>query len=76
MNKSLPTTLAILLTSVMLATPALAQQNDLPAVHKTGDVEYLSGGVGSSELAAVKKAAPQWPLVLEFAMLPEMFCSA
>jgi hypothetical protein len=63
--------LAMLIFSVALAAPAFAQQNDLPAVHKAGDVEYLSGGVGSSELAAVKKAAPQWPLALEFAAKDE-----
>lgn len=67
MMKSFPRILAALILGAGLATPAFAQQNDLPAVHKAGNIEYLSGGVGSSELAAVKKAAPQWPLVMEFA---------
>lgn len=67
MMKSFPHILAALILGAALATPAFAQQSALPAVHKAGNIEYLSGGVGSSELAAVKKAAPQWPLVMEFA---------
>lgn len=64
-------TLAMLMAASLLAGPAGAQTSDLPAIHKSGEIEYLSGGVGSSELAAVRKAAPQWPVILEFAAKDE-----
>lgn len=69
--KSFPHILAALILGAAFTAPTFAQTNDLPAVHKAGNIEYLSGGVGSSELAAVKKAAPQWPLVMEFAAKDE-----
>jgi hypothetical protein len=39
----------------------------LPDVHRTGPVEYLSGGVGLDESRAIESAGRQWPLTLEFA---------
>jgi len=40
---------------------------ELPPVHKSGTVEYISGGVGSEQAHAIEKAGTQWPLTLVFA---------
>ena len=39
----------------------------LPTVYKSGQVEYLSGGIGQDEAKAIESASRQWPLTLEFA---------
>lgn len=60
--------------SVILAALAVAATVDalaadagaLPAVQRSGDVEYVTGGIGSDESAALKAAAARWPLALEF----------
>ncbi|MGN6665535.1 MAG: carboxypeptidase regulatory-like domain-containing protein [Trinickia sp.] len=38
----------------------------MPQMQHQGDVAYVSGGVGSDESAALKRAAPHWPLALRF----------
>jgi hypothetical protein len=45
----------------------LAQAAALPAVQKSGAVEYLSGGIGLGESTAIQEASRHWPLTLEFA---------
>lgn len=40
---------------------------ELPPVHKSGTVEYISGGVGSEQAHAIEKAGTQWPLTVVFA---------
>ena len=53
----------------LMAGGALAQaENDLPAVHRSGSVEYLSGGIGQSQSKAIENASRHWPLTLEFAV--------
>ena len=53
----------------LMAGGALAQaENDLPAVHRSGSVEYLSGGIGQSQSTAIENASRHWPLTLEFAV--------
>ena len=53
----------------LMVSGALAQaESDLPAVHKSGSVEYLSGGIGQSESKAIEGASRHWPLTLEFAV--------
>lgn len=48
---------------------AMAQDAEmLPPVQTSGEVEYLSGGVGKDEATAIKRARQQWPLALEFAV--------
>ena len=37
-------------------------------MHKSGQIEYLSGGIGRDEAAAIESASTQWPLTLEFAV--------
>ena len=56
-------------TGALLLGTAFAQAAvSLPAVHKSGQVEYLSGGVGQDEAKAIESASRQWPLTLEFAV--------
>ena len=38
----------------------------MPQIQREGDVAYVSGGVGSDESAALKRAEHQWPLALRF----------
>lgn len=53
----------------LMASGALAQaENDLPAIHRSGSVEYLSGGIGQSQSTAIENASRHWPLTLEFAV--------
>jgi hypothetical protein len=40
----------------------------LPPVHRSGNVEYLSGGIGQDESAAIEHASKEWPLTIEFAV--------
>ncbi|MEO7952891.1 MAG: carboxypeptidase-like regulatory domain-containing protein [Polaromonas sp.] len=54
---------ALLTSGAFAQTPA-----PLPPVHKSGAVEYLSGGIGQDEATAIDKAGRQWPLTLEFAI--------
>ncbi|MEO8523857.1 MAG: hypothetical protein ABI460_03960 [Caldimonas sp.] len=54
---------------LLLAGGTIAQaMTGLPPTHKSGSVEYLSGGIGSDEAAAIQRASKQWPLTLEFAV--------
>ena len=60
-------TLAAFSVAGLAATPAAAiPASDLPAPKVQGDVTYLTGGVGSDESAAMRKAEAQYPLSLEF----------
>mgnify|MGYP001548248900 CR=1 FL=1 len=40
----------------------------LPPVQSSGQVEYLSGGIGEAQSTAMQNAEHQWPLTLEFAV--------
>lgn len=53
--------------SVVMHGPVHAQ-GTLPAVQKSGVVEYLSGGVGLDESTAIKSASGQWPLSVVFSV--------
>lgn len=60
---------AIVLSAVMLQVPAHAQaEGALPPVQKSGEVDYLTGGVGLDESTAIKSASGQWPLSLVFSV--------
>lgn len=53
----------------LLTSGAFAQSPaPLPPVQTSGATEFLSGGVGQNESAAIEKASRQWPLTLEFAV--------
>lgn len=52
------------LAAAAMACDALA----MPAVQHSGSVQYVTGGVGEDEAHAMRAAAPQWPLALEFAV--------
>lgn len=55
-------TVGALMMGSMFATATTV----LPPVHKSGKVEYLSGGVGFNESTAIQNVSTQWPLTLEF----------
>jgi hypothetical protein len=38
----------------------------MPQIQHQGDVSFVSGGVGSDESSALKRARPNWPLALRF----------
>ena len=59
---------AATLGALMLAGAFAQTETILPPVQKSGQVEYLSGGVGLDESAALQSASKQWPLTLEFAV--------
>lgn len=48
---------------------AACAQPGLPEVQRSGDVEYVTGGVGLDESTALKAAAREWPLALQFAVV-------
>mgnify|MGYP003385200536 CR=1 FL=1 len=53
----------------LMAGSAYAQSvTALPPVHTSGQVEYMSGGIGKDEARAIESASKQWPLTLEFAV--------
>ena len=54
-------------SALVLGTAVAHAAVALPAVHKSGQVEYLSGGIGQDEAKAIESASRQWPLTLEFA---------
>lgn len=54
--------------AALCAFGATFAQAPLPAVKRSGAVEYLSGGIGSDESTAIKAVSTQWPLTLEFAV--------
>jgi hypothetical protein len=43
-----------------------ANGTGMPQIQHQGDIAYVSGGVGSDESNALKRAAPQWPLSMRF----------
>jgi hypothetical protein len=50
----------------MAATGWAAMDADLPPEQIQGKVTYLSGGIGLDQQAAIKRAASEYPLELEF----------
>ncbi|MEO7885275.1 MAG: carboxypeptidase regulatory-like domain-containing protein [Polaromonas sp.] len=57
------------LLGALTAGSAFAQASSpLPPVRSSGSVQYLSGGIGVDESAAIRSASAQWPLTLEFAI--------
>lgn len=60
---------AMLAAGLLLGSAAQAQSDAaLPPVQKSGAVEYLSGGIGLDESAAIKSASRHWPLSLVFSV--------
>lgn len=57
----------ITLVLAQSANVAFAATPNLPPLRHQGKVEYLSGGVGSDQSAALKDVMHKYPLVLEFA---------
>ncbi|MBX3589595.1 MAG: hypothetical protein KF755_01680 [Burkholderiaceae bacterium] len=51
-----------------LAAIVPAQAASLPQVRHSGAIEYLSGGIGHDEAAAIEAASAHWPVTMEFAV--------
>ena len=62
------TSLAAALGALLIGGAFAQAATALPPVHKSGQVEYLSGGIGQDEAKAIETASRQWPLTLEFAV--------
>ena len=56
------------LAAVLCGAALFSSAQGLPAVQRSGSVEYVSGGIGKDESTAMQAAAAQWPLALEFAV--------
>lgn len=65
-NRYHQATLTLSLGALLMGS-ALVHAAGLPPVHRVGQVEYLSGGIGKDESTAIKAASRKWPLTLEFA---------
>lgn len=60
-------TLAVLCFNLLVMLPAMSAPIDnLPAEKMQGSVTYITGGVGTAEASAMKKARALFPLSLEF----------
>lgn len=59
---------AATLVALMMGAGVAHATSALPPIHRSGPVEYLSGGIGLSESTAIERASKQWPLALEFAV--------
>jgi hypothetical protein len=58
---------SLVVAGTLLAVPAMgASMSNLPAEKTQGNVSYMSGGIGSSESAAMRKEEAKFPLTLEF----------
>ena len=68
----IPFRVTVFVTLPMLAAgSALATDvSPLPLEQVQGDVRYVTGGVGSDEVDAMRQAASHYPLVIEFAAKP------
>jgi len=62
------TLLAGALAALVVGAAAVQAASPLPPVHKSGAVEYLSGGIGRDEARAIEGESRHWPLTLEFAV--------
>jgi hypothetical protein len=62
------TAVATALVTLLFGSAVAQAAAVLPPVHKSGAVEYLSGGIGQDEAKAVERASSHWPLALEFAV--------
>ena len=60
--------LAGALAALAMGATTVHAASPLPPVHKSGAVEYLSGGIGRDEARAIEGEARHWPLTLEFAV--------
>ena len=52
--------------ALLLGSTLALATTGLPPVQRSGEVEYLSGGVGTEQATAMSNASRQWPLTLEF----------
>ena len=56
---------ALSLAMLFAWSPLYAQDNPLPQERWQGSIAYLTGGIGSDESEAMRRAAASYPLMLE-----------
>lgn len=61
-------TLALCVGALMLGANLVQAATNLPPIHRSGRIEYLTGGIGLDESTAIQSASKEWPLTLEFAI--------
>ncbi|MFM0197842.1 carboxypeptidase regulatory-like domain-containing protein [Paraburkholderia strydomiana] len=58
---------AMIVAGRVMAASTASAQTDLPPAKVQGAITYVSGGIGQDEVNAIRQAAAQYPLELEFA---------
>lgn len=60
--------LALCVGALMMGTTLVQAATSLPPIHRSGGIEYMTGGVGLEESTAIQSASKNWPLTIEFAI--------
>jgi hypothetical protein len=50
----------------LLAISYLTAYAQIPDVQRSGEISFVSGGIGSNESEAIQAEAKKWPLLLQF----------
>ncbi len=61
-------TLALCVGALMLGANLVQAATNLPPIHRSGRIEYLTGGIGLDESTAIQSASKVWPLTIELAI--------
>lgn len=61
-------TLALSAGLLMMGANLVQAAATLPPIQRSGNIDYLTGGVGLDESTAIQSASKKWPLTLEFAI--------
>jgi hypothetical protein len=56
----------LLAAALLVAAAVRAEDSALPPLQRSGDISYISGGIGEDESRAIKAVAAQYPLWLTF----------
>jgi len=67
-SKPFHSAVALTLASLVLAASAVRAEGTLPTIQHEGKIDYISGGIGKDEAAAIQAEGRHWPLTLEFAV--------
>lgn len=54
--------------ALLVAASMVCAATGLPPVHRSGTVDYVTGGIGQAESSSFESASHDWPLTLEFAV--------
>jgi uncharacterized Fe-S center protein len=65
----------ILFTALLAALWSAAAQAQLPQEQTSGNVRFVTGGIGQEEVQALREAAPRYPLAMTFTIASGQFVS-